>query len=146
METYLEADLGDLSKALFLSFMRKPGSQSALGSGNGARSQGTLGKDLSSVATTAVAAVMGDAAMAAQGANDSTGNSATTPIASIGKQLGGSIAEKLHGLSERIHQLGHSRHDSGGGGDSGKRSRAGNPWQHAIHQSACPLHFHPSTQ
>ncbi len=131
METYLEADLGDLSKALFLSFMRKPGSQSALtGSGsNGARSQGTLGKDLSSVATTAVAAVMGDAAMATTPvANDSTGNSATTPVASIGRQLGGSIAEKLHGLSERIHQLGHSRHDSGGGnttGDSGKRSRAG---------------------
>ena len=36
------------------------------------------------------------------------------------------IADKLHGLSERIHQLGHMRSDSGSGVSvDGKRSRAG---------------------
>ena len=37
------------------------------------------------------------------------------------------LAEKLHGLTEKIHAIGggHSRHDSSGGSDVGKRSRAG---------------------
>ena len=106
METYLEADLEQLSKHLFLSFMRKPGSPQT-----GSKQQGLLGKDLSHVAATACAPLVGDA----------VDHGKETP-ASIGRNLGGSIAEKLHGLSERIHQLGHSRHDST---ESGKRSRAG---------------------
>ena len=95
--------------------MKKPGGSP----GGDKNQQGMLGKDLKEVTATACAAVVGD----------------SSTVSSMGRNLGGSIAEKLHGLSERIHQLGHSRHDSSGG-DSGKRSRAG------THTHAQSAHVH----
>ena len=126
METYIEQNLDDLFKHLFISFMKKQGSPSA---GN-RNHQGMLGKDLKDVAATACAAVVGDA----------VDHGKESTVSSIGRNLGGSIAEKLHGLSERIHQLGHSRHDSSGG-DSGKRSRAGT-LRRCSRQNAHPMHTH----
>ena len=53
-------------------------------------------------------------------------NSAANNQSSSGSSSGSkSLAEKLHGLSEKIHNLGHARHDSTGGADLGRRSRAG---------------------
>ena len=40
------------------------------------------------------------------------------------EKLGHGLAKRLHGLTEKLQDLGHHRHDSGGG-DSGRRSRAG---------------------
>ncbi len=114
MRTYLDADLDEIFKHLFLSFMKKPGPPE----GAGGKQAGMLGKDLQGVAATACAAVM-------PGEEAGTALSAASTMSSIGRNLGGSIAASLQGISDRIHQLGHSRHDSGGGGDSGKRSRAG---------------------
>ena len=113
METYLEADLEQLFKHLFLSFMRKPGSPTHPSNRAAGGATSSLGKDLSHVTTTACVPIVGDPPV---------DHGAGGGSSSIGRNLGGSIAEKLHGLSERIHNLGHSRHDST---ESGKRSRAG---------------------
>ena len=128
METYLEANLEQLFKHLFLSFMRKPGSPTHPSNRAAGGATNSLGKDLSHVATTACVPIVGDPPV------DHTAGGGSS---SIGRNLGGSIAEKLHGLSERIHNLGHSRHDST---ESGKRSRAGSVYSTHTHTHTHTAH------
>ena len=110
METYLDAQIPEeLCKHLFLSFMKKPTSLPA---------QTNVGKEFHLKDVAAVTA----------------SQTVCAPITHMGTEIhhierekhhGSGLADKLHGLTEKLTSLGHSRHDSGGGGDLGRRSRAG---------------------
>ena len=80
-----------------------------------------------------------------------TANNQSSSSSSSGSK---SLAEKLHGLSEKIHSLGHARHDSTSGADVGRRSRAGEstnpvltlyPRLHVgLHISICLISYNPT--
>ncbi|XP_055860673.1 diacylglycerol kinase beta-like isoform X3 [Biomphalaria glabrata] len=108
METYLEAEIPeDLCKHLFLSFMKKAANATAVSSSG----KDFHVKDMALVASQTICAPL------------------STELHIDGKSTADSrhhslLAEKLHGLTEKLHGLGHVRSDSNAG-DSGKRSRAG---------------------
>lgn len=53
-------------------------------------------------------------------------SNAGADVPQIKSTLADKVADKLHGLTEKIHVLGHSRHDSGSNSiDLGRRSRTG---------------------
>jgi diacylglycerol kinase (ATP) len=96
METYLEADIGeDLCRHLFLSFNKKSPT-ALLPQGGGNKEFGV--KDVAAVASQTVCAPI---------------THQTTEIHVDNKQERSGLAEKLHGITEKLHSLGHS-------GDKGK--------------------------
>ncbi|XP_059139458.1 diacylglycerol kinase beta-like [Physella acuta] len=113
METYLEAEIPeDLCKHLFLSFMKKAaaGAAAALT----ASGKDFHVKDMALVASQTICAPL---------STEIHIDSKTSPAPGDGRHHS-LLAEKLHGLTEKLHGLGHARSDSNAG-DSGKRSRAG---------------------
>ena len=95
METYLEADIGeDLCKHLFLSFNKKAQQekgQSPLGPSQGNKEYGV--KDVAAVASQTVCAPI---------------THQSTEIHVDTRQERSVLAEKLHGITEKLHSLGHS--------------------------------------
>ena len=132
MEYYLDAVLpDDLAQHLFLSFMRRPMAPAS------SRSHLT-GKDCH-VKDIAMAASQ---TLCAPVMHQSTDNieplaTPTLTLTATSKDKHSTIAEKLHGLSEKIQALGHVRHDSSGGESGRSRSRAG---QHARTPRSCCTH------
>ena len=114
METYLEAEIPEETcKHLFLSFLKKP-----------AVIKAALGKDCNVKDVAVVAAQNVCAAITHQSTEICDPHAVVKHEKESTKHHGG-LADKLHGLTEKIHGLGHIRHDSGGGGEAGRRSRAG---------------------
>ena len=120
MVTYLEAEIpDDLCQHLFLSFMKRP-------------SVPVLGKECNVKDVAVMASQTACAPVVPQStdmlekhgalATDAPGTPSHPPSSKLPHQV---LAEKLHGLTGKIHSLGHSRTDSGGGSDAEKRSRAG---------------------
>ena len=127
VDTYLEVETPEeLCKHLFLSFIKRPAtivppkppplmtSSSGLSTG-GKDSQQRSIKDIAALSAQTICAPVAEVAVTTPGHDELT----ATPSAGSAKQ---SLADKFHGLSEKIHQLGHMRSDSGG---SLSRSRAG---------------------
>ena len=119
METYLETALpDDLCKHLFLSFMKKATLTGA------AALAGVPGKDLSVKDMAVVASQTICAPLSTELPFDPRGGG-STPSGEQRHHSGG-LAEKIAGLTDKLHILGHSRSDSANiSGDSGRRSRAG---------------------
>lgn len=118
METYLEAEIPeDLCKHLFLSFMKKPtvGPAAALSAS---------GKDFNVKDMAVVASQTICAPLSTELHFDSKGSSTASGDKDGGGRHHSILAEKLHGLTEKLHGLGHARSDSSAG-EAGKRSRAG---------------------
>ncbi|XP_053408609.1 diacylglycerol kinase beta-like isoform X3 [Mercenaria mercenaria] len=91
METYLDADIGeDLCGHLFLSFNKK--SPTALLPPGGGNKELSV-RDVAAVASQTVCAPI---------------THQTTEIHVDGKQERSGLAEKLHGITEKLHSLGHS--------------------------------------
>ncbi|KAH9514329.1 hypothetical protein Btru_028777 [Bulinus truncatus] len=110
METYLEAEIPeDLCKHLFLSFMKKAATAATVS----ASGKDFHVKDMALVASQTICAPL-STELHIDGKTSTAGDSRHHNL----------LAEKLHGLTEKLHGLGHVRSDSNAG-DSGKRSRAG---------------------
>ena len=131
METYLEASLPEeLIRHLFLSFLKRP-----LALARPVMGKDGLIKEVAASASHTVCAPVvqqaaselrtsGAAAAAAGGA--AAGGAAAGGGGGEGEKHG--IAERLQGLSEKLHSLSHGSSGGGGGGgggESGNRSRAG---------------------
>lgn len=92
METYLEADIGeDLCKHLFLSFNKKSPAPLSTPSQQSNKEYGV--KDVAAVASQTVCAPI---------------THQSTEIHVDNKQERSVLAEKIHGITEKLHSLGHS--------------------------------------
>ncbi|XP_013400268.1 diacylglycerol kinase beta isoform X2 [Lingula anatina] len=120
MEFYMEAAIPeDLCRHLFISFMKKPPKPS-------------LGKNQCSV--TDVAAMASQTACAPI-THRSQEFIFAMPESKHDNSKHHSFAGKLHGLTEKLHALGHSRHESSGG-ETGKRGHTvSTPMLDKIHKS-----------
>ena len=136
VDTYLEVETPEeLCKHLFLSFIKRPAmivppkppplqlhGTSSGGLNSGKDQQQRSIKDIAALSAQTICAPVTEVAVATSTTHEDLAGSGSGSGSSA-KQI---LADKLHGLSEKIHQLGHMRSDSGGSfGLDGKRSRAG---------------------
>ncbi|KAL8605862.1 hypothetical protein ACOMHN_027794 [Nucella lapillus] len=119
MDLYLEAEIPEeLCQHLFFSFMKKGGGAAGGAFPNtagGGQGKDFHVKDVAVVASQTICAPITNLTTEMHYDKDSSSQSGSRPHSSL--------AEKIHGLTEKLQQLGHVRHDSGG--DPGRRSRAG---------------------
>ncbi|RWS16390.1 diacylglycerol kinase 1-like protein, partial [Dinothrombium tinctorium] len=140
MDIYLEMETPrDLVKRLFLSFIKKMFTSSTINTNNKQISEGKLLKMAVVTSTTACAAVTSHntGGSLPELAYDSL-LSGSTVLTNAGDQkkegsidkshTGTGFAEKLHGLTEKLHQLSHHRSDS----DCGSRGRSGSASIHPL--------------
>lgn len=143
MDTYLEAETPlELVKRLFLSFVKKPNQMPS------AQSTGMDGRLLKLAAVTSTAACAPITSHNTSGSLPELAKEVHGLVASGCSEpkerpsLGGvggmhfGLAEKFHGLTEKLHNLGHHRSDS----DSNSRGRAGMTGSASIHPLVTVTH------